>query len=131
MVAPSWAMLPAHLRVLTAPLDLRAGELSVLQPDLMVVDRALRDGGEVALQPVLAVEILSPTSRRNDLVRKPEILAQFGVEHYWVIDPVNPSLRVFRLTGDTDDSGSVFGAEDLFETEAPFPVSFRPVDLTR
>lgn len=59
----------------------------------------------MALQPVLAVEILSPTSRRNDLVRKPEILAQFGVEHYWVIDPVNPSLRVFRLTGDTDDSG--------------------------
>ena len=85
----------------------------------------------MALQPVLAVEILSPTSRRNDLVRKPEILAQFGVEHYWVIDPVNPSLRVFRLTGDIDDSGSVFGAEDLFETEAHFPVSFRPVDLTR
>lgn len=122
---------PADLRVLAAPLDLLAGERSVLQPDLMVVPRELRSGAFVPTPPVLAVEILSPSSRRTDLVRKPEVLARFGVEHYWVVDPVNPAVRIFRLADGTYESTLVVSGEDLFETEVPFPVSFRPADLTR
>lgn len=122
---------PADLRVLHAPLDLRAGERTVVQPDLMVLPRQLRDGSEVGEPPVLAVEILSPSSRRTDLVRKPEVLARFQVAHYWVIDPLNPSLRVFRLAGDTYESGEIVTGDDLFETAEPFPVSFRPSELLR
>lgn len=122
---------PEGLRVLAAPLDLLAGERSMLQPDLMVVPRELRSGKYVPQPPVLAVEILSPSSRRTDLVRKPEVLGRFGVEHYWVVDPLNPALRVFRLVGATYESGQVVVAADLFETDVPFPVSFRPADLAR
>lgn len=64
---------PSHLRVLAAPLDLRAGERTVVQPDLMVVPRSIVEGSEVEEPPVLAVEILSPSSRRTDLVDKPEV----------------------------------------------------------
>ncbi|MGO0575884.1 Uma2 family endonuclease [Ornithinimicrobium panacihumi] len=122
---------PAHLRVLHAPLDVRAGERTVVQPDLLVVPRTLLEGSEVEQPPVLAVEILSPSSRRTDLVRKPEVLAQFGVPHYWVIDPLHPWLRVFTLRGETYESDVVVEGQELFETTEPFPVSFRPVDLTR
>lgn len=126
------ATAPAHLRVVSAPLDLRAGERSVLQPDLMVIDRELRSGREVGTPPTLAVEILSPTSRRTDLVRKPEVLARFGCEeHYWVVDPLNPALRVFRLVGEAHESALVVEGEELFETDVPFPVRFRPADLVR
>lgn len=125
------AATPAHLRVLAAPLDLLAGERSMLQPDLMVIPRELRSGTYVPTPPVLAVEILSPSSRGIDLVRKPEVLARFGVEHYWVIDPLNPAIRVFRLVGGTYESGLIIVGDELFETEVPFPVSFRPVDLAR
>lgn len=125
------AAAPPHLRVLTAPLDLRAGERTVVQPDLMVVPRSLLDGSEVEEAPILAVEILSPSSRRTDLVRKPEVLSRFGVEHYWVVDPLHPALRVFTLTGGSYEAGLIVTGNDLFETAVPFPVSFRPADLTR
>lgn len=59
------------------------------------------------------------------------MLARFGVEHYWVIDPLNPALRVFRLAGDTYESDLVVHGDAVFETDVPFPVRFRPADLTR
>ncbi|QDO86904.1 Uma2 family endonuclease [Ornithinimicrobium ciconiae] len=122
---------PSHLRVLAAPLDLRAGERTVVQPDLMVVPRSLVEGSEVTDAPVLAVEILSPSSRGTDLVRKPEVLGRFGVEHYWVVDPLHPAIRAFRLVDGTYESGQIVAGDDLFETEQPFPVNFRPGDLAR
>ena len=106
---------PSHLRVLAAPLDLRAGEGTVVQPDLMVVPRSLVQGSEVTQIPLLAVEILSPSSRRTDLVRKPEV----------------PAIRAFRLVDGTYEAGQIVAGEDLFETEEPFPVSLRPADLSR
>lgn len=46
-----------------------------------------------------------------------------------MIDPVNPALRVFRLVDGSYESGLVVAGEELFETEVPFPVRFRPADL--
>ena len=120
---------PAHLRVLVAPLDLRAGERSVLQPDLMVVSRDLRSGSEVTVPPTLAVEILSPSSQRTDLVRKPEVLATFGCPHYWVIDPLAPAIRAFDLVDGLYSLTADVTGDETFTTDAPFAVSFRPTDL--
>ena len=80
---------------------------------------------------MLAVEILSPPSRRADLVSKPEVLARFGVEHYWVVDPLSPAIRASRLRDGALVTDQVVTGEDVFETEDPFPVRFRPVDLVR
>lgn len=123
--------LPQSLKVVPAPLDLRAGERTVVQPDLMVIPRSLVDGSEVDEPPVLAVEILSPSSRRIDLVRKPEVLARFGIEHYWVVDPLNPAIRAFRLRDGALVTDQVVTGDDVFETETPFPVRFGPADLVR
>ncbi len=123
--------LPVPLRLLSAPLDVQVDERTVVQPDLLVLPRAFRTEDVIAIPPVLVVEILSPSSRGADLVRKPEVLARFGVEHYWVVDPVDPAIRVFRLVDGTYESGLVVSGDELFETGAPFPVSFRPADLAR
>ncbi|USQ80402.1 Uma2 family endonuclease [Ornithinimicrobium faecis] len=56
----------------------------------------IRDEGVVGA-PVLAVEILSPSTRRRDLVTKREILQRHGCAHYWVLDPDEVSLRAWRL----------------------------------
>lgn len=125
------AATPPRLRVLVAPLDLRAGERSVLQPDLMVIPREVRSGGEVVAPPALAVEVLSPSSRRTDLVAKPEILARFGCEHYWVVDPRPPAIRVFHRVQGAHRSELVVEGDSLFQTDEPFPVRFRPADLLR
>lgn len=59
------------------------------------------------------------------------MLGRFGVEHYWVVDPLHPVIRVFRLAGESYESSQIVGGEAMFETDAPFPVSFRPADLSR
>ncbi|KUG57151.1 hypothetical protein AVL62_15295 [Serinicoccus chungangensis] len=122
---------PPHLRVLAAPLDVRAGERSILQPDLLVVPRELRSGGQVETPPVLAVEILSPSSRRTDLVAKPQVLARFGCPHYWVVDPDEPAVRVLRLEDGAYVPEQVAEGDESLAVAEPFAVSLRPVDLTR
>lgn len=125
------AAAPEQQLVLSAPLDVRVGDSTVVQPDILVIRDAGRRGSEVTTPPVLAVEILSPSSRGTDLVRKPEALGRFGVEHYWVVDPIHPAIRIFQLVGETYESSQIVGGDDLFETDLPFPVRFRPADLAR
>lgn len=119
------------INVIPAPMDLRAGERSMIQPDLMVLDASLSFDASVTVPPLLAVEVLSPPSQRTDLVRKPEVLAKFGCPHYWVVDPLRPAIREFRLVGDLYVVADDVVGDDLFSTDAPFPISFRPADLIR
>lgn len=61
----------------------------------------------------------------------PEVLARSGCPHYWVIDPLNPTLRVFRLVDQTYESDLIVSGDELFDTAEPFQVSFRPAELVR
>ncbi len=53
-------------------------------------------GTLVSLRPDWVCEILS-SNRSNDLVVKMKILRDAGVPHYWVVDPVEGVLTVYRL----------------------------------
>lgn len=49
--------------------------------------------------PLIVVEILSPTTRSEDLLRKAPEYASAGVAQYWVVDPDGePSIEVNQLT---------------------------------
>jgi Uma2 family endonuclease len=58
-------------------------------PDLCVILTGrlhiIRDGYPHGA-PDLAIEILSPSNRSNDLIRKKRIYAEHGVREYWIID---------------------------------------------
>jgi Uma2 family endonuclease len=73
-------------------------EDSEAEPDLFV--RALspkpRRDWNVAPPPLLVVEVLSPTTRRRDLVDKRELYLAVGAAEYWVIDPERRDVRVIR-----------------------------------
>lgn len=53
------------------------------EPDSWVVD----------LVPVLVAEVLSPSTRREDLVRKAPEYLEAGIEQYWVVDPQGRSIE--------------------------------------
>ena len=72
-------------------------------PDLMVV-RAVHTGLWAEEPPVLVVEILSPSTRREDLVRKFGEYAEGGIGQYWVVDLDVREVEVFGLTGDHYES---------------------------
>jgi Uma2 family endonuclease len=51
---------------------------------------------------LLAVEILSPSSRRTDRVMKADEYAEADILHYWIVDPDPPvSLTALRLVDGT------------------------------
>ena len=71
----------------------------------------------------LVVEVLSPSTRRKDLLLKREVYAD-GVPTYWLVHPATRTLTVLSLR----DGAYVQTAQGArLELEAPFPVV---VDLT-
>jgi Uma2 family endonuclease len=127
------AQIPANLELFVElDIDLELAPVdepgSSRRPDLMVVrrevgDRFVAEGGMIpASEVLLAVEIVSPSSKRNDHVYKRQDYADAGIQNYWIIDLDEPiSLTSCRLTeefGYMEDQT----ATGVFTTEVPFPV---------
>ena len=77
-------------KLYNAPFDVYLDEYNVFQPDLIIVlnehaDILTEAGAEGV--PDLIVEILSPKTRRLDLVNKKRIYAIRGVRELWIVDP--------------------------------------------
>ncbi len=90
-------------QVFTAPLDVVFDHHNVVEPDvLFVCQEHLNIVTDVNIQgpPDVAVEILSPGTRERDLTVKVRLYARFGVPEYWIVDPDNQTLTVYRLTAD-------------------------------
>jgi Uma2 family endonuclease len=125
--------LPAQLRtVLDVDVDLELAPPDrpgfSRRPDLTVVrcdglERVGRDGGLLkASDVVVAVEIVSPRTRRTDRVAKYREYAEAGIPHYWIVDLEPPvSLLACHLAGNFGyrDSGEATGR---FATAEPFDV---------
>ena len=73
-----------------APGDVILDSRTLVQPDVFVVPpvdgRRPRSWSE-APTPMLAIEVLSPSSARADRVRKRDLYRRAGVAEYWIVDP--------------------------------------------
>jgi Uma2 family endonuclease len=76
-------------------------------PDLVFVSNerwtSVVSGPRITGAPDIVVEILSPgaENRRRDLSVKRQLYAKYGVKEYWVIDPENRSVEIYRLLKQT------------------------------
>lgn len=71
---------------------------TVVQPDVVVVcDPAKVNARGCRGAPDLVVEILSPWTSHMDQLVKHELYARHGVREFWVVDPGNRFVRVYRL----------------------------------
>ncbi len=55
-------------------------------------------GRPVGIRPDWVCEILSPSTQDRDRVEKLQTYFQFGVPHYWIVDPIEGTLEVLRRT---------------------------------
>lgn len=122
---------PEDLVVLVAPLDVVLSDSTVLQPDLLVARRSDLTERELPVAPLLAVEVLSPSTRHVDLMLKRSRFEAAGCEAYWVVDPAEASVRAWELAGDAYVEVAHVTGTETFRTDRPFPVEVTPAALVR
>lgn len=86
--------------VYPAPLDVIFSEHDVVEPDIIFVLKEHRQILQdwVRGAPDLVVEILSPTTKTIDRGPKLKAYARYGVAEYWIVDPAERAVEIYRLT---------------------------------
>ena len=96
-----------------SPLDVILSRITVLQPDLVYVERArLGIVTERAIEgaPTLVVEVLSSSTSARDRGIKQALYARYGVPYYWIVEPAAKSVHALRLGGDSYETVAILGA---------------------
>ena len=85
--------------VFYSPIDVVFSENNVVQPDLLFVRKENAGellGAYVKIAPDLVVEVLSISNRRHDKVRKLKLYDTFNVAEYWIADPEEDTVEIYR-----------------------------------
>jgi Uma2 family endonuclease len=83
-----------------SPIDVFFDKYNNTQPDVLFIKKdrlfiVTNDG--IMGHPDLIVEVLSPSTYRNDRTAKKDLYCQFGVSEYWIVDPKNQAIEVYTL----------------------------------
>lgn len=97
------AIEPAGGIVLFAPLRLRLRPGKFREPDLLLLLNATdpRNGERYWTGADLVLEIVSPDNPERDLCEKRREYAEAGIREYWIVNPLDRSVTVLTLAGDT------------------------------
>jgi Uma2 family endonuclease len=116
-------------RVLVAPFDVALDAATVVIPDVLVARRSDLTAKNLPASPLLAVEVLSPSTRRIDRTRKFEKYQRAGIPSYWIVDPLVPSLVAWELRDGAYVRVAEVSGEEAFAATEPFPVTVVPAAL--
>jgi Uma2 family endonuclease len=121
------------MRVIGAPFAVRPDKYNEVQPDVLVARYGDLTEDDLPRAPLLAVEVISPTSRLRDASLKKAVYARLGTPSYWLVDPNpgKPTLTAFELAnGDYKQIAHLTGGQ-AWTADRPFPVRVAPADLVR
>lgn len=99
---------PRGGKALPAPVAVVFSDTTVLQPDVIAVTSTRMDGfdeQQFAGPPDLVVEVSSPSTRRDDVVRKRRVHEREGVPEFWFVDLDTDQVQQYVL-----GSGGRYGA---------------------
>ncbi|MFB9624446.1 Uma2 family endonuclease [Nonomuraea helvata] len=131
----------AHILTDAAPPGLEAlptvnvcpGDKDFYIPDLVVVPEAVSESVGLMFAPsdlLLAVEVVSPSTKMHDRGAKAAAYAAAGIPLYWRVEPEpGPALYVHELEGDSYRDPSVYKAGTTVTLSTPYRVSFDPAEL--
>lgn len=125
------AAVPPGYEVMPAPFDWWVNQFNVYVPDLMVVRHEDAEGKRLESPPLLAVEILSPSTRQRDLHLKRRSYEDAGLGWYWIIDPETPSLTALRLVDGRFVEVASASGDDTYDATSPLEISIVPATLVR
>lgn len=123
-----WSWLTDAGQVLASGYRLKIDESRGVMPDIQFYRRDnLPEGQEKGLEegrPDLVIEVVSPSSRSKDNVRKLHDYAAIGVPEYWLIDPEARTLERLVLRE------GVYSILEAFAGDAVFrPAEFEGLEI--
>ena len=89
--------------VFPAPTDVLLTEHDVVEPDLIFISNAraaILTVDNIKGVPDLLIEVLSPGTRRYDKRIKFETYERAGVPEYWIVDPEDEVVEIYRRRAD-------------------------------
>lgn len=90
---------------------------TVVQPDIVVIcdKNGLKGTGYCGVPP-LVIEILSPSTARNDKLYKLNKYEEVGIQEYWMIEPDLKLVSVFKMQDNKKYSRpEMYTEEDIIE----------------
>ena len=87
---------------------------TMVEPDITVVcDLSKLDDHGCKGAPDMVVEVLSPSTQRHDQLVKLGLYQRAGVREYWIVDPVNQTVRVMLQDGSALQLHEVYDRRDV------------------
>jgi Uma2 family endonuclease len=124
---------PGHLYV-TQGVEIRINNRRSLTPDVLVVSADAARDNPCRYSPdqvALAVEIVSPGSKKMDRVRKPALYAEAGIPCYWRIE-TEPEIVVHA--GRLSPNGAVYrpagSFTDVVQVDQPWELKLPIAEIT-
>jgi Uma2 family endonuclease len=107
-----------------SPIDIVFSDYDVVQPDIVLLSaeslRSVSLDKPIRRSPDLAVEVLSPSTASNDRGRKMRMFQRYGVPEYWIVDPIEETIEIYRLTELAYESvATVSGSETMRSAVLP------------
>ena len=92
-----------NCKVLSAPIavNLDAEDTNYVEPDVLIVCDPSKIGeNSIKGAPDFIAEIVSPSSRKMDYVKKSGLYLDAGVREYWIIDPLKKCTTIYHFEED-------------------------------
>jgi Uma2 family endonuclease len=89
-------------KIYIAPTDVVMSDINVVQPDILFITREklqIITTKNIKGVPDLIIEITSPATGYYDLRGKKELYEKFGVQEYWIVDPMKQRVEIYYHNG--------------------------------
>ena len=105
--------------VVSAPSDVIFSNIDIVQPDVLFFTASPAEYAEARDEhvPALVVEILSPSTRRQDEILKRGVYERFGVTEYWIVDPELETVKVYRRSGEAFAAANLLSSDRSLTTD--------------
>jgi Uma2 family endonuclease len=85
-------------RPYTSELEIQLDDKNIFRPDISVIcDFSKGDGKTYKGAPALVIEVISPSTAKNDRVKKFNVYQSYGVAEYWIVFPEYNALEQYAL----------------------------------
>ncbi|MDD2971073.1 MAG: Uma2 family endonuclease [Lachnospiraceae bacterium] len=95
-----------------SPIDVQldCDEKTMVQPDVIILcDRDKMNNKNIYGAPEFVMEVLSPSTRRKDCLKKLDKYENAGVKEYWIVDPDKKKLLAYFF--EEDLMPTIYGLE--------------------